>query len=134
MKHELKHSLINMNVHMNVDSSLTLKGDINSLIQVLNNLISNAIQSYEGAENKDIDLDFNLVNKNLVISVKDYGKGIPKEVQEKLFKEMITTKGKNGTGLGLFMSYSNIRAHFNGNIKFESEVGKGTTFSVILPA
>ena len=32
------------------------------------------------------------------------------------------------------MSYSNIRAHFNGNIKFESEVGKGTTFSVILPA
>ena len=134
MKHELKNSLINMNVHMNVDSSLTLKGDINSLIQVLNNLISNAIQSYEGAENKDIDLDFNLVNKNLVISVKDYGKGIPKEVQEKLFKEMITTKGKNGTGLGLFMSYSNIRAHFNGNIKFESEVGKGTTFSVILPA
>lgn len=133
MKHELKHSLINMNLHMNVDSSLTLKGDINSLIQVLNNLISNAIQSYDGAENKDIDLDFNMENNNLVISVRDYGKGITKEVQNKLFKEMITTKGKNGTGLGLFMSYSNIRAHFNGNMKFESEVGKGTTFSVILP-
>ena len=56
------------------------------------------------------------------------------EVKQKLFKEMITTKGKNGTGLGLFMSYSTIRAHFNGNITFESEKGKGTTFNIILPS
>lgn len=133
MKHELKHSLINMNIHMNIDSSLTLNGDINSLIQVLNNLISNAIQSYDGAENKNIDLDFDMVDNNLVISVQDYGKGIPQEVQNKLFREMVTTKGKNGTGLGLFMSYSNIRAHFNGNLTFESEVGKGSRFSVSLP-
>ena len=46
---------------------------------------------------------------------------------------MITTKGKNGTGLGLFMSYSTIRAHFNGNITFETEQGKGTTFHIIIP-
>ena len=46
---------------------------------------------------------------------------------------MITTKGKNGTGLGWFMSYSTIRGHFNGNITFESELGKGTVFHVILP-
>lgn len=133
MKHELKHSLITMNIHMNIDSTLTLHGDINSLIQVLNNLISNAIQSYDGAENQNIDLNFDIIDNKLVISIKDYGKGIPEDVQNKLFKEMITTKGKNGTGLGLFMSYSNIRAHFNGNIKFESKLGKGTTFSVILP-
>ena len=86
-----------------------------------------------GAENKAIDLDFNMVDNNLVISVRDYGSGIPKDVQERLFREMVTTKGKNGTGLGLFMSYSNIRAHFNGNMRFESEVGKGTRFDVILP-
>ena len=55
------------------------------------------------------------------------------EVKQKLFKEMITTKGKDGTGLGLFMSYSTIRAHFNGNITFESETGKGTKFTIILP-
>ena len=58
---------------------------------------------------------------------------MPKSVQEKLFKEMITTKGKNGTGLGLYMSYSTIKAHFNGDIVFESEEGKGTTFTIILP-
>lgn len=133
MKHELKHSLIDMNIHMNVDENMTLNGDVNSLVQVLNNLISNAIQAYEGTENQKIDLDLNMDGNNLVISVTDYGKGIPEDVQKKLFKEMVTTKGKNGTGLGLFMSYSNIRAHFNGNMRFESEVGKGTTFEIILP-
>lgn len=133
MKHELKHSLIDMDIHMNVDENMTLNGDVNSLVQVLNNLISNAIQAYEGTENQKIDLDLNMDGNNLVISVTDYGKGIPEDVQKKLFKEMVTTKGKNGTGLGLFMSYSNIRAHFNGNMRFESEVGKGTTFEIILP-
>ena len=56
-----------------------------------------------------------------------------KEVQEKLFNSMITTKGKNGTGLGMFMSYSTVKGHFGGDITFTSEVGKGTTFKVILP-
>ena len=46
---------------------------------------------------------------------------------------MITTKGKNGTGLGLFMSYSNIKAHFNGDIKVDSKKGKGTTFFIEIP-
>ncbi|MCL2354785.1 MAG: ATP-binding protein, partial [Oscillospiraceae bacterium] len=50
-----------------------------------------------------------------------------------LFKEMITTKGREGTGMGLFLSYSNIRAHFNGNISFETEEGKGTSFYIELP-
>ena len=55
------------------------------------------------------------------------------KVKEKLFKEMVTTKGKNGTGLGLFMSYSTIRAHFNGNITFDTKEDEGTSFHIILP-
>ena len=58
---------------------------------------------------------------------------MPDKVKNKLFKEMITTKGKNGTGLGLYMSYSTIRAHFKGDIKVETEKNKGTTFEIILP-
>ena len=102
------------------------------MVQVINNMITNAIQSYNNAPNKTIDLILNVKDNNLVIQIKDYGPGISKEVQEKLFKEMITTKGKNGTGLGLFVSYSTIKAHFNGNILCDSNKN-GTTFSIVIP-
>lgn len=133
MKHELKNALVELNVSMQVNEQTVLKGNINSLVQVINNMISNAIQAYDGKPDNKIDLILKKENNNIIISVKDYGCGLPDEVQKKLFKEMITTKGKNGTGLGLFMSYSTIRAYFNGNMTFETEQGKGTTFNIILP-
>ena len=133
MKHELKNALIYMNVHMDAPKTTKIHGDINSLVQVVNNMISNAIQAYNGKTEQNIDLILSKSDDNLVISVRDYGCGLPKKVQDKLFKEMITTKGKNGTGLGLYMSYSTIKAHFNGNITFESKEGEGTTFNIILP-
>ena len=133
MKHELKNALVNFNVSINGNEHITLHGNIVSLVQVINNMISNAIQAYNGETGKDIDLTVQKENNNVIISIKDYAGGLPEEVQNKLFKEMITTKGKNGTGLGLFMSYSTIRAHFNGNITFDTQKGKGTTFNIILP-
>lgn len=133
MKHELKSALIELNTSVLVPESLSIKGNVNSLVQVINNMISNAIQSYNGKTNKNIDFIIKMKGNDLIFSIQDYGCGMPKNVQEKLFKEMITTKGKNGTGLGLFMSYSNIRAHFSGNISFESEVGKGTRFDITIP-
>ena len=132
MKHELKNALVSLNIINNVPSSTYINGDINCLVQVINNMISNAIQSYNGKPNQKIDLILNVKDNNIIIQVRDYGPGIPKEVQEKLFKEMITTKGKNGTGLGLFVSYSTIKAHFNGDIKCDSDKS-GTTFSIIIP-
>lgn len=133
MKHELKNALIYMNVQMNAPKTTKINGDINSLVQVINNMISNAIQSYNGKTEQNIDLILSKSDGNLIISVRDYGCGLSQKVQDKLFKEMITTKGKNGTGLGLYMSYSTIKAHFNGNITFESKEGEGTTFNIILP-
>ena len=133
MKHELKNAIIYLNISMKVDENLVLKGDVNSLVQVINNMISNSIQAYNGKPDQNIDLIVTQEGNNLLISVKDYATGLPQEAKDKLFKEMVTTKGKNGTGLGLYMSYSTIRAHFNGNITFESEKGKGTTFVITLP-
>lgn len=133
MRHELKNALINLNISMKADEHTILKGNINSLVQVINNMISNSIQAYNGKTNEKIDLIISEENNNIIISIKDYGSGLPVEVQKKLFKEMITTKGKNGTGLGLFMSYSTIRAHFNGNISFTTSKGEGTTFNITLP-
>lgn len=133
MKHELKNALISLKVTLDVDGNFKLKGNVNSLVQVINNMISNSIQAYDGKTNENIELNVSKEDSNIVISVKDYAGGLPKEVSDKLFKEMITTKGKNGTGLGLFMSYSNIRAHFNGNILVHSTPGVGTEFKIVLP-
>lgn len=133
MKHELKNAYIYMNVVMKTDENQVIKGNVNSLVQVVNNMISNAIQAYDGKHDQNIELTVNKKENNIVISITDFAGGLPQEVRDRLFKEMVTTKGKNGTGLGLYMSYSNIKAHFGGDITYVTETGKGTTFNIIIP-
>ena len=133
MKHELKNAIINLNTDIKVDENLTLNGDVNNLVQVINNMISNAIQAYNGKENESIEFTITKDSKNIIFSIEDHAGGMPDKVTDKLFKEMITTKGKNGTGLGLYMSYSTIKAHFNGNITFDTKKGKGTKFNIYIP-
>ena len=133
MRHELKNALITLETSIQTDGNTELKGNVNSLVQVINNMISNSIQAYNGKTNEKIEFNISREGSHVILAIKDYAGGLPKEVTDKLFKEMITTKGKNGTGLGLFMSYSNIRAHFNGNITVNSKPGEGTEFRIILP-
>ena len=133
MKHELKNAIVYLNTKIMCNEDTSIRGNMNSLVQVINNMISNAIQAYEGVPEKNIDLIILKEGRNVVITIRDYGPGLPEKVQEKLFKEMITTKGKNGTGLGLYMSYSNIKAHFSGDITVETKKGEGTSFNIILP-
>jgi len=133
MKHELSHSLVELEETLEVPGDTVVKGNINSLVQVVNNIISNAIQAYDGKLGQKVVLDIYKDNSMIVLKIQDNAGGLPDNVKNKLFKEMITTKGKNGTGLGLFMSYSNIKAHFNGNIRFETKKGKGTTFFIEIP-
>ena len=136
MQHEIKHTLSTLNISNNVDDSLIITGSINSLVQVINNLISNSIEGYgKTSKEKIINLNatYSKKEKSIIISVQDFGPGLPDIVKEKLFKEMITTKGKNGPGLGLFMSYSNIKAHFKGDMTFDTEKDKGTTFYIKIP-
>lgn len=133
MRHELKRALISLKIDCQLDKNTTIMGNVNSLVQIVNNIISNAIQSYKGEQNKNIYLTISQKHNNIVIAIKDYGCGIPEKIQKKLFNEMVTTKGHNGTGLGLFMSYSTIKGHFNGDLTFTSEVDKGSTFNIILP-
>ena len=133
MKHDLENSFINLKTFINIDENLQIIGNINSLVQVLNNIILNSIQAYDGIPGKDINFSVYTEENNIVFKIEDFAGGIPEDVKNKLFKEMITTKGKNGTGLGLFMSYSNIKAHFNGDIKYESKKDIGTVFYVLIP-
>ena len=136
MQHEIKHTLSTLNITNNVNNSIIINGNINSLVQVINNLISNSIEAYSKTNKEKIinlSSEYNKKEKSVIISIQDFGSGLPKIVQEKLFKEMITTKGKNGTGLGLFMSYSNIKAHFKGDMTFETKENEGTTFFIKIP-
>ena len=121
---------IRYNLKANPD--LEIPGEVSNLVQVLENLITNAIQSYEGkggliefiAAQKDITLEF---------CIRDSGKGILTELQSKLFREMITTKGKKGTGLGLYISYAIIKGKFGGDLWFESAPGRGAAFYISIP-
>ena len=133
MKHELKNAYIYMNVVMKTDENQVIKGNVNSLVQVVNNMISNAIQAYDGKHDQNIQFEISQKENNMIFSITDFAGGLSKEVQDRLFKEMVTTKGKNGTGLGLYMSYSNIKAHFGGDITYKTEEGKGTTFNIVIP-
>lgn len=137
MQHELKEKLTTLNVSNNVPYNASIYGNINSLVQVINNLISNAIEAYMSTDREKIinlSATYDENEKNIIISIQDFGPGLPEAVQQKVFKEMVTTKGKYGTGLGLFMSYSNIKAHFKGNLSFKTEKNKGTTFIITIPS
>lgn len=133
MKHELKNAYIYLNILMKVDENTVIDGNVNVLVQVVNNIISNAIQAYDGKHDQNIQFEISQKENNMIFSITDFAGGLSKEVQDRLFKEMVTTKGKNGTGLGLYMSYSNIKAHFGGDITYKTEEGKGTTFNIVIP-
>jgi signal transduction histidine kinase len=109
-------------------------GDKDRLMQVMNNLMSNAAKfSPEGGQ-VDIRLAFD--GEKIVVSVHDYGTGIPKEVQPHIFDDFTQAntperKMRGGTGLGLSIAKKIVERH-EGTIDFSSEVGRGTTFFVKL--
>jgi two-component system NtrC family sensor kinase len=68
----------------------------------------------------------------VTIKVADFGCGIPRENLTKIFDPFFTTKGQKGTGLGLAVVWGIVEKH-DGKIEVQSEVGKGTTFTLRLP-
>jgi signal transduction histidine kinase len=132
MKHELKRFHCVLNTESSIDMKTEIKGEVNNLVQVFDNIIVNPIHAYEGKEGA-IDLKIVRSGDNVEFTFKDYGNGLPKSIADKLFKEMVTTKGKNGTGLGLYISYATIKGRFGGNMSFASKEGCGTTFFITVP-
>lgn len=132
MKHELKKYYCELRIDSQIDMSTEIKGEVNNMVQVFDNIIINAMQAYEG-KTGTIDLRIVRSGDNIEFTFRDYAKGIPRHICDRLFKEMVTTKGKNGTGLGLYMSYSTIKGRFGGNMSFSSMEGNGTTFFISIP-
>lgn len=132
MSHEIKFWNCEMNVELKVSGDTSIRGEINNMTQVMNNIITNAIEAYNGKGGK-IDLIFSKKGHNLEITVRDYGCGIPESVKSKLFKEMVTTKGSKGTGIGVYMAYSTIKGKFGGTMTIDSKEVKGTSVNITIP-
>jgi DNA-binding LacI/PurR family transcriptional regulator/signal transduction histidine kinase len=120
---------------VDADSSIVILGDISNIIQILDNLIKNAIESYTRKELHECRVELGILKKEnmIIITVKDFGVGIPDEVKSRIFKYIVTTKGKTGNGVSLMLSYSTIKGKFGGEIWFESKINEGTEFFIALP-
>lgn len=102
------------------------------LNQLFLNIITNACQAI-GTKGGELTITTSKINDEVRIDFKDDGIGMDEETQQKMFDPFFTSKEIGvGTGLGLSISYKIIEAH-NGRIEVKSELGKGTTMSVILP-
>jgi signal transduction histidine kinase len=126
-----------IHVSLNVDGcGSVVHGDKDQLQQVFLNLIVNALQSIEGSGK--IDIRAACVDRDgsnyVCVEIADTGKGIARENLEKIFDPFFSTKSHGeGTGLGLPIVRDIVKKH-DGYISVESEIGKGSTFSVLLPS
>ena len=107
--------------------------DSSQIVRVFINLIVNAAEAMEGNGRLTITTSTCTDKKCVDIEVTDTGPGIAEGNLEKIFDPFFTTKETgHGVGLGLAISYGIIKEH-RGSLSVESEVGKGTTFTVRLP-
>ena len=109
----------------------TVLGDRNQLKQVFINLIINSVQALDNIGEITITTTNDRYGNTIVVSVTDFGKGIPESKLFKIFDPFFSTKSK-GTGLGLSVVYSTITDH-NGTIEAASTKEEGTTFTITLP-
>ena len=112
-----------------------VRADRDRIGQVLMNLLSNAIKYSPHADRVVVRLSSE--NGQAIVQVQDFGVGIPREKQEQIFQRFYRVGGKrletiSGLGLGLYISAEMVRQH-GGNIWFESESGRGATFSFKIP-
>ena len=137
----LSGSNVVCNIHF-ADNLPHVVMDSGQISQVIQNLIINAKQAMPNGGSISIDVSSTEILKGVnnsldeglyvIIKITDEGKGIEEERLDKIFDPFYTTK-KGGSGLGLSTSYSIVKNH-NGSIEVESIVGKGTTFTIYLPA
>ena len=131
LKEKLKQSI---RIKERFDAKSTVvRGDKNQIIQVVLNLLQNAIQAMPRGGDVTLRVKNDKARENLVIEISDSGMGIKPEHLKKIFDPFFTTKQPGqGTGLGLSICYGLIKA-MGGKISASSTSGEGTTFTVTLP-
>ena len=130
----ISHGTLGHNIIVNSNGAVNIQGDAYRLEQVINNLLSNAIKY--SPEGSDVILSLSITNNKALLTVQDFGIGIPKIHQKQVFNKFYRVNDINdtttGLGMGLYITSEIIKRHL-GNIEVQSDEGKGTTFLVELP-
>ncbi|WP_442598432.1 ATP-binding protein [Neobacillus sp. D3-1R] len=139
LEHEINHILeiINPLANMNSVTILTqirnghIMGEAQLFHQCILNIIKNAIEAME-TNGGSMKIETNILEDMVELSVSDTGTGMTKEQMDRLGEPYFSTRGKNGTGLGMMVVYSIVHS-MNGKIQVRSLLGHGTTFVLQFP-
>ncbi|MDD3505894.1 MAG: ATP-binding protein, partial [Sulfurimonas sp.] len=124
----------NIKISINKSADIYVKTYVNELIQVVLNILNNAIDAHNETKNSNpiINLSVKTPEDMVFIYIEDNAGGISSENLPSLFEPYFSTKGKNGTGLGLYMSQMIIQKQFGGEIDVQSKNG-GSSFVIKIP-
>lgn len=123
------------NIHISFqppETPFIINADRDQLLRCFNNLLKNAIEATPPDRKGLIDINYLVTSKNVLLTIKDNGNGIPENMREKIFEPNFTTKS-SGTGLGLAFVKNSIE-NANGKIWFETTINIGTSFYLSFPA
>ncbi len=123
---------VRLELRLNLTAALPIKGRPAALGEVMTNLILNAIDAMPEGGALTISTRHEGVER-VVLTVSDTGIGMQEAVRRRVFEPFFTTKGQRGSGLGLSVSYSIVKRH-GGEIRVESQAGRGTSFTLTFPA
>ncbi len=116
---------------LQIEEGLTIKADSNKLKQAFLNIVLNAYQAMNVAQEPRLTVQLIKKNSEAILKIKDTGSGMSLETQRRIFEPFFTTKSK-GTGLGLAMTYKILQVH-QAQILVESEKNKGSSFEIKFP-
>ena len=125
-----KHKVV-----LDIDSNIRLNSNPGAFSQIFTNFIMNSmIHGFENIDEGEMKISASVDGENLKVVYQDNGKGLNEEQKQKIFDPFFTTKrGKGGSGLGMNIVYNLVKGKLDGDIKVESEEGKGIKFVISLP-
>ncbi len=122
---------VRIDVRMDLGDVRPIQGNGAELREVYTNLVFNAVDAMPSGGS--ITFASRMEDDTVVVTVRDTGSGMEPHVRARIFDPFFTTKGANGMGLGMSVVYGIVERH-NGSIHVESEPGRGTTFTIRVPA
>jgi signal transduction histidine kinase len=127
---QFQNECVNKNIQVDyTPKTMPVFADRSKIFQVISNLLSNSIKF---SRDSNILVLSDVQNNNAIVSVKDYGRGIDKEILPRLFTKF-AIKSENGTGLGLYISKTIVEAHGGSILAENNKDGKGATFTFNFP-